>query len=355
MTIDMRLRPPLQSWSRPPSSRKGRRTTTRYGFPRPKSVGTQTSATCWPKWTKADITLGRGDGPPIGSPHGIVPNEEISDFVRQHADRFVGFAGIDLRDIDKAVADLDGYARSDEFKGISDRAGRRLRAAVFRRPQPVPALRARQELQLPLSITLSGYLSSMAGHPTSYGTPSPVATVARKFPRLKIVVSHAAWPNVMPMLEVAFLHDNVYVSPDLYMNHVHTPGAHEYINAAKFYLADRLLFGTAYPSRPLKESVAGCQWDLDSDFAEKILHRNAARFVDWSKRNEPNHRYALPAAVAGVPRNTSISRASPGTGANRRQAGVARVRRKARWTCSSRNGPGRHRDRRGPGPQQSGR
>lgn len=84
----------------------------------------------------------------------------------------------------------------------------------------------------------------------------------------------------MPMLEVAFLHENVYVSPDLYMNHVHMPGAHEYINAAKFYLADRLLFGTAYPSRPLKESVEGFRkWDLDKELADKILHRNAARLM----------------------------------------------------------------------------
>ena len=42
----------------------------------------------------------------------------------------------------------------------------------------------------------------------------------------------------------------------------------------------RLLFGTAYPSRPLKESVdAFRQWDLSPELQDKILYRNAARLL----------------------------------------------------------------------------
>jgi uncharacterized protein len=93
-------------------------------------------------------------------------------------------------------------------------------------------------------------------------------------------VSHAAWPNVMPMMEVAFLCDNVFVSPDLYMNGINTPGAQEYVKAAHFFLGDRLLFGTAYPSRPLKESVeAFMQWDFDPQVRKKVFYENAARLL----------------------------------------------------------------------------
>jgi len=221
--------------------------------------------------------MGRQSAPP----HGIVPNDQIATFVARHPDRFVGFAGIDLRNIEAAVSSLEDYADSIYFKGISIEPGAGFSPLYSDDPTLFPLYERAQELKLPVSITLSGYLSSMAGHPTSYGNPSPVAGVARAFPELKIIVSHAAWPNVMPMLEVAFLHENVYVSPDLYMNHIHTPGAHEYINAAKFYLADRLLFGTAYPSRPLKESVEGFkQWGLSQELAEKILHANASRLME---------------------------------------------------------------------------
>ncbi|MPZ45524.1 MAG: amidohydrolase family protein [Betaproteobacteria bacterium] len=135
-----------------------------------------------------------------------------------------------------------------------------------------------QELRIPISITLSGYLSAMVGHDLSFGSPTSVYKVAKDFPRLKIIVSHAAWPNIMPMMEVAFIKDNVYVSPDLYMNSVNTPGAHEYIKAAHLFLGDRLLYGTAYPSRPLKESLEGfLQWDLSPELRDKVLYRNAAR------------------------------------------------------------------------------
>lgn len=103
---------------------------------------------------------------------------------------------------------------------------------------------------------------------------------ARDFPRLKIIVSHAAWPNIMQMMEVAFIKQNVYVSPDLYMNSVNTPGTEEYIKAAKFFLGERLLFGTAYPSRPLKESLESfLEWDLSAELRDKILFGNAARVL----------------------------------------------------------------------------
>ena len=137
-----------------------------------------------------------------------------------------------------------------------------------------------QELGLPISLSLSGFLSASIGHDLGYGSPTSVHKVAKDFPRLKIVVSHAAWPNVMPMIEVAFLRENVYVSPDLYMNHVDTPGAEEFIKGARFFLADRLLFGTAYPSRPLKESVVAFkQWGLNPKLERKILYSNAARLM----------------------------------------------------------------------------
>ena len=105
--------------------------------------------------------------------------------------------------------------------------------------------------------------------------------VAKDFPKLKIVISHGARPAVMPVMEVAFLCENVYLSPDLYMNGVNTPGAQEYVKAAHFFLGDRLLFGTAYPSRPLKESVeAFMQWDFDPKVRDKVLYENAARLLN---------------------------------------------------------------------------
>ncbi len=281
MTIDMRLRPPLQSWKKTAQFTEGTKYyPTRFGFPRPKSVTTQEVSDLLVEMDEAGIGWGVIMGRQSAPPHGIVPNDEIAECVARHPGQFIGFAGIDLRDIAAGVAEMERTAKLG-FRGFSIEPGASFEPFMSDDARLFPLYDRAQSLGLPMSITLSGYLSSMAGHDTSFGSPTPVGKVARAFPNLKIVVSHAAWPNVMPMLEVAFLNENVYVSPDLYMNHIETPGAHEYIRAAKFYLADRLLFGTAYPSRPLKESVIEFRkWSLPSELEEKVLHGNAAALLN---------------------------------------------------------------------------
>ena len=277
--IDMRLRPPLKSWVKTAQFTEGTAYyPTRHGFPRPKSVKTQLMQDLLDEMDEASVTTGIIMGRQSAPPHGAVPNGEITEAIAQHPTRFLALAGIDLRDIPRGVAEIDRTSKIRGYVGASIEPGATYEAMYSDDRRLYPLYARCQELDWPMSITLSGYLAAMVGHDLSYGSPTPVYKVAKDFPKLKIIVSHAAWPNIMPMMEVAFIRENVYVSPDLYMNGVNTPGAHEYIKAAKFFLGHRLLFGTAYPSRPLKESVqAFMEWDLDSELREKILYRNAAQ------------------------------------------------------------------------------
>ena len=277
--IDMRLRPPLKSWVKTAQFTEGTAYyPTRHGFPRPKSVKTQAMQDLLDEMDEAQITWGVIMGRQSAPPHGSVPNDEITEAISKHPQRFVGLAGIDLRDIEGGVKEIARTAKIKGYVGASIEPGATFEAMYADDRRLYPLYERCQELDIPMSITLSGYLAAMVGHDLSYGSPTPVYKVAKDFPKLKIIVSHAAWPNIMPMMEVAFIRENVYVSPDLYMNGINTPGAEEYIKAAKFFLGDRLLFGTAYPSRPLKESVqAFLEWKLSSELQEKILYRNAAR------------------------------------------------------------------------------
>lgn len=277
----MRLRPPLPSWKKTAQFTEGTAYyPTRFGFPRPKSVKTQAIEDLLVEMDEAEITWGLVMGRQSAPPHGAVPNGEIAAVMAAHPRRFIGFAGIDLRDIDAGVREIERTAKIPGFRGVSIEPGASFEPMYSDDRRLYPLYERSQALGLPLSITLSGYLSAMVGHDLAYGSPSSVYKVAKDFPKLSIVVSHAAWPNVMPMIEVAFLRENVYVSPDLYLNHVDTPGAEEFIKAARFFLADRLLFGTAYPSRPLRESVeAFMKWDLPAGLRRKILHDNAARLL----------------------------------------------------------------------------
>ena len=279
--IDMRLRPSLPSWTKTAQFTEGTKYyPSRYGFPRPPSAVQRRTDLLIEEMDQASVRWGVIMGRQSAPPHGSVPNDEIAGFVAKHPDRFIAFGGIDLRDIDAGIREIERTAKLPGFRGMSIEPGASFAPMYADDRRLYPLYATCQQLKLPMSITLSGYLSAMVGHDLSYGNPTPVYRVAKDFPDLKIIISHAAWPNIMPMIEVAFLCENVYVSPDLYMNHVHTPGAHEYINAARFFMSDRLLWGTAYPSRPLKESVeAFLQWNLPDELRDKILYHNAARLL----------------------------------------------------------------------------
>ena len=276
----MRLRPPLKSWKGTAQFTEGTGYyPSRMGFPRPPSVKSQSVDDLLKEMKEADILgviMGRQAPPPLG----IIPNDEITEVMQQHPGRFVAFTGIDLRDIEAGLKEIDRTRRIDGYRGVSIEPGASFTPMYPDDKALYPIYRRCQELDWPVSITISGMLCTMVGNDLAYGSPTPVAKVAKDFPKLKIVVSHGAWPSVMPMVEVAFMRENVYISPDLYVNGIDMPGSQEYIKAAKSFMPGRLLFGTAYPSRPLKESVeAFRQWALSPELQDKILYRNAARLL----------------------------------------------------------------------------
>jgi predicted TIM-barrel fold metal-dependent hydrolase len=280
MIIDMRLRPPLKSWKTTAQFTEGTGYyPSRMGFPRPPSVKSQSVDDLLLEMKEADI-LGVIMGRQAPRPLGIIPNDEITQVMQQHPNRFVAFAGIDLRDIEAGLKEIERTHRIEGYRGVSIEPGASFTPMHADDKTLYPLYERCQQLDLPVSITISGMLCTMVGNDLSFGSPTPVAKVAKDFPKLKIVISHGAWPSVMQMIEVAFMRENVYVSPDLYINGIDTPGSQEYIKAAKSFMPERLLFGTAYPSRPLKESVAAFkQWDLSAELQEKVLYRNAARLL----------------------------------------------------------------------------
>ena len=279
MIIDMRLRPPLKSWKTTAQFTEGTGYyPSRMGMPRPPSVKSQSVDDLLKEMKEADI-LGVIMGRQAPRPLGIIPNDEITEVMQQHPGRFVAFTGIDLRDIEAGLKEIERTRRIEGYRSVSIEPGASFTPMYPDDKTLYPIYERCQQLDLPVSITISGMLCTMVGNDLAYGSPTPVAKVAKDFPKLKIVISHGAWPSVMPMIEVAFVRENVYVSPDLYINGIDTPGSQEYIKVVKSFMPERMLFGTAYPSRPLKESAdAFRQWDLSPELQDQILYRNAARF-----------------------------------------------------------------------------
>lgn len=118
-----------------------------------------------------------------------------------------------------------------------------------------------------------------AGPDITYSNPEHIDRVLADFPNLQIVATHGNWPHVQEIIHVAFRRPNLWVSPDMYLNDG-LPGLQEYLAAARGFLQDRFLFGTAYPMAPMIEYT---KWftglPIPAAAMDKILHENATRLL----------------------------------------------------------------------------
>jgi uncharacterized protein len=282
MIVDMRLRPPTRSWITKPQFKQGVPFyPSRVGFPRPPSAEQCSMDLLFSEMNIAGITYGVAMGRQSAEPLGEIPNDEIREVVEKHPDRFVAFAGIDVRkSTTEMLAEVDRCLAWSGFVGVSIEPGASDPPLRANDRKLYPIYETCQARNVPVSISLSNLLCVMVGAPVEFSSPLPLYDVARDFPKCDFIISHAAWPWVFETIGLAFAHQNIYISPDLYMVGTNMPGATEYVHAANSFLADRLLFGTAYPSRPLIESVeAFDKWSFEPAVKEKVLGKNALRVM----------------------------------------------------------------------------
>ena len=206
-------------------------------------------------------------------PAGIIPNDHLVDLQRAYPDRIVGFAGIDVSNtLHDAIEEIDRYVRDGELKGVFVEPQRAMEAHLDdARLNPV------YEKCIELDVPVVVMTGPFAGANIALTDPAHIDGVASRFPDLKIVAGHGCWPYVAEIVAVAFKHQNVFVSPDLY---TFVAGAALYVEAANTFMADQFLFATAYPLRPLIEIVEDFMaLPLSDEARDKALFGNAMRLL----------------------------------------------------------------------------
>lgn len=284
--IDMRLRPPVPAWT------KGSVFRTAMHYPRhfvtfkgARSAWLESVDVLYEEMDSAGIKYGVAMGRASSGAGNLggVSNKEIVDLVAGHQNRFLGFLGVDLDAIPDSLAEIREFASAPNIKGISIEPGS---AKVPRWSDDAsldPVYQLALDLDLPVSISLSGLLSALAGHDITWARPVSIQRVAQRYPTLKIIVSHASWPYADEMVVVALACRNIYVSPDLYASTAGMIGADTYVKGANLFLEDRMLFGTAYPVKDIQETVRdflGMGWR--EEIVPKILWSNAAKLLKVS-------------------------------------------------------------------------
>jgi predicted TIM-barrel fold metal-dependent hydrolase len=272
--IDFRLRPPLKGFlqTRIYSAPENRNRYTRsLGFEPAPSAEKQSIELLLSEMKRAGITRGVVVGRATDK-LGTIANSDVAEIVAEHPETFVPVGSAHPADRRQAVRQIE-EARRLGCRLVNLEPGA-LSPPIHvddRRLYPIYAYC--EDERVPLIVMCGG----AAGPDISYTAPQRIDRVLSDFPELVVVASHGGWPWVQEVLHVAFRRPNLYVSPDMYLG---LPGMHDYLLAANGFLADRFLFGTAYPFCPLEPYA---DWfrslPIKAAAMDRILYANAARLL----------------------------------------------------------------------------
>jgi len=210
-------------------------------------------------------------------------NDDVAAVLKEHGDLFAaGFGGMCPRagHIGESLIEIERCIQKLGLKGMT------LEPSLGMQPltnadDPIlyPVYECLQSLGGILALTISR--GSPVTQTLMHSNPEAVDRVARDFPKMKIVVSHAFWPWVQQSCGLAFRRNNVYLLPDLYG--MGMPGHMEWVEAANSHLQDRMLFASAYPYLGVEEMVSSyMKLPYRDSVREKVMYANARRLLGIS-------------------------------------------------------------------------
>ena len=175
----------------------------------------------------------------------FVPNEIVAGIVARHPDRFVPFVGVDIMRGQDALRDLEHWIRDRGFRGLSLRPFMIGLPADDRHYYPFYAKCV--ELGVPLSIHTSANWTT--GAINDLGHPRHLDPVARDFPELRIIMSHAGYPWVLEAVLLAWKYEHVYLELAAHRpRYLAEPGTgwEPLLRFGQSTIADKVLFGTGW-------------------------------------------------------------------------------------------------------------
>jgi len=178
-----------------------------------------------------------------------IPNEYIADYCREHADRMIGFAGIDPTQ-PGALDEVMHVTQDLGLKGLTI-----CPAAQDFHPSDTRAMAVYERaaaLHLPVIFYPGTHLSPKTK--MEYARPHLLDDVARSFPNLKILISHMGYPWVDETLVLLGKHQNVYSDIAALLRRPWV-AYDALVRAHQFQVLEKLLFGSDFPFTTAGECI----------------------------------------------------------------------------------------------------
>lgn len=208
-------------------------------------------------------------------------NEYVSDIVKMHPERFIGFATVDPWQEQAAVDELEHAVTDLGLRGLKLHP---IHQAFYPNDERFrPLWQKCSDLGVP-TIIHTGYaaagtgMAGGGGFKLGHAQPIPyIDDVAADFPDLTIIMAHPAWPWIDQQIAVALHKPNVYI--DL------SGWAPKYIpkdliREAGSRLRRKVVFGSDYPYMTPERWLAEFEeLDIRDEARELILLENARKIL----------------------------------------------------------------------------
>lgn len=268
--IDFRVRPPYGHWlsSGKFYNKNNVAILKALGRPVPAYMEDESTETYVKELEKAGVVL---SVTPMRGPEG---NPDLVKLTQDFPGKFAPFAHVRPTEapLEECLRTIDEYVVNGPAYGICMEP---YLDPVMWRPDTeafFPIFERMQELNKPILFTWGGILAPRF----SLYDVDQIFTVAKTFPKLKIVLSHAGLPYTNEHVVLCMMHRNVYLSAVNFSNT--QAGGPDYIAAANGPLQDNVIFESANndPATMINSFIHG---GLNEEVLPKIFYKNAARVL----------------------------------------------------------------------------
>ena len=161
-------------------------------------------------------------------------------------------------------------------------------------PRLEPVFALAEEMGLPVLVHV-GTGGGSDDFPSELGNPLQVATVMRKFPKLRTYLENAGWPMLDEMTGLMYQYPTVYADFSTYLHIMNTEVSLKYLEQLMNRgLGKRIMFGSDQMFWPevideTVEAIQGADF-LTLEQKADIFYNNAARFLRLSDKEIARHR-----------------------------------------------------------------
>ena len=179
-----------------------------------------------------------------------IPNEAIADYVAQHPDKLIGFAGIDPSHPKSAIEEIRQAHDQWSMRGIAVSPA----AQDFHPSNSQAMLVYAEAAQLGMPVLFHPGITIGSATKLAYAQPVLLDEIALELPALKIIIAHMGFPWIHQTVALIAKHENVSAEVSG-IQQLRWQAYQALQCASECGVMDKLLFGSGFPYAGASQAI----------------------------------------------------------------------------------------------------